>query len=385
MNAWSLVVLAALPLLADPRQAAPANMYSARELTVSPSGALVGFRAECAGVGISQPLGILNLKDGRVVAWTYPLVKDSYDLPIRWFPDERRLLFYRTAPDETERPILTPSHPFILDAETGKAEPLNIQGAYCGTDVLPTGANEVVFFGSKDQKGSQSGLYLARQGGKGWTAEPVLLQEKTEKYLGDLFWAKKEGAAFRVIALEGLISEQSLKFCSIDVEDGKPTRRFPIIALGEDICVPQVSADGRWLAVERKRDQGPSEVLLMPTSQGEGPARTFNLDLRWFRISPSGRSLLLWENDPPRLAVIDTSSSRRQALDVLNRTDFIIEAAWLSDDEIVVSVGKQGIHRMYRLSIEAGDAQVIWEIPTDATWSNQASERALRLHEDTQD
>ena len=375
MNPWSVVAMTGLALLSGVRQEGPLHVHSVNELVARPSGALVAFKAD-------DSLGVLNVKEGRTVAWTDP-PKAGYDLPIAWFSDGRHLLFLREGP-------FTPMNYFIVDAETGEVKPLDIQGVY----IVPrhfylavlTGSNGMIFVGAKDEKGSQPGVYLARNTGAGWRAEPVLIWEGSERRLISILWAKREGEGFRMIAEEkGVGSDDSwtdCAICAIDVEHGKVTRRLAITPFRPDMGMgySEVSTDGRWLAIRRMESgPAPSQVLLFDTASRAGAPQTLNLDVHWFRMSPSGKALLLWDSKPARLAVVDTASLRRRALPVPENVGFVQDAAWLSDDEVAVSLPSGGAH-IWVLNVETGQARSVWRTSREAkSQGKQASVVSLTL------
>jgi hypothetical protein len=282
--------------LFEKRAASPFAQYVA----VSPNGRLAAFTLTTVVRLYSEPVLVVDLGSGTIVARTEPsAAQKENDSPVDWFPDGGHVLCRRYSG------ITKGGNAFVLELNTGATKPVGLPGSPYIHPERTIGPHEFLYNGTTAREGGQAGLCIAREAEGLWQPAQLVLPERPE----DGSWAlpkDREGPAGRF--LSSGTEEASIRMivwdgdwlCVVTIaEDGSLAwqRICPVYEAG---CTHALSPDGEWLCLSLPcpdGEYGPDRFYLLPARPGATLPAPPQLehDVFWRSFSPSSDKLLLWK------------------------------------------------------------------------------------------
>jgi hypothetical protein len=373
-----LAVLVAGLILGAVGMAAEEAYSAAGSLTLSPASGRLAFSAKRGDGGRS----VLVLgEDGIVAARSDDaLPGDEMHVPFQWMPDGERLLIGRF-PSARAR-VEAGEPPFDLIAWSvvdGHTESLSGGRGDVSMGGTVLGPDSVLLHADADQ-GDAGGLYCYRRAEGRWQKHLVLADTAKWRWLR-CPWARDTGEDLPLVVGSTDVAdvhENALWEVLVPAE-GEPQMRM-IEGSTEVIDAMDVAPDGSMLAMLRMPQSaaaGPRLSLVpMHESLGEPSQVACGRNVRGVAFSPRGDRLLLWSPGgvgPPLLGLSAQLTVLEPAAGTLSQVPvprlpaddpdaLLIDAAWLSDEALVLSYSEYGIAR---LNVDDASVELLWKEAAD--------------------
>jgi hypothetical protein len=347
-------------------------------LTPSPDGSRIAFAAERGDRGMSV---LVIGKGGDLLGSSDEVLPGDYaPVPGPWFPDGERLLIgrFREAPRGEGDPFFDL---IVWSVADGRTESLSggKGGLKWGFDAAIVSDDAVVLHSDAEYLGG-AGLYLYQRTPEGWQPRP-LLTDTAERRWSMPLWAREDGDTLRVI-VRSMAADggDHQAFWEVEVRAAGEARTR-MVADSKRLDGWDVATDGSLLAhLPRSRGLPPLIPRLALSPLGEGADRRSRIDcgqnVQEADFSPSGERLLLWspggvgrrmDGYLAELAILDLDTQEITPIIVPRLPadgpgSWLSDAAWLSDDALVLSYP---LHGIVRLNVADGSFERLWEETAD--------------------
>lgn len=346
----------------------------AQFLTPSPDGSRIAFAADREDGGTSV---LIIDEDGEVEGCSDDILPgDLMHTPGLWFPDGERLLIgrFRDAPGgEGERFF----DAIVWAVADGRTESLSggRGGLKRSFDAAIVSDNAVVLHAEAEYLG-RAGLYLYRRTADGWQPRSLLADTAEWRWAMPL-WAREDGGTLRVI-VRSMAADggDGVAFWEVEAPPAGEPRTWIVTGDTESLDGWDVATDGSDLAVvrlTRRPIRLNRRLALYPLGEGADGRSRIDCGRNVLEVdfSPRGDRLLLWSPGGvgrridylAELAVLDLATREITPIAVPRLPadgpgSWLYDAAWLSDDALVLSYPQYGIAR---LDLETGSIERLWE------------------------
>lgn len=341
-----------------------------RHLTIDHANGYVAFTLESdSSPARPQPLWVLD-GAGQAVYTSQPSRDPvQHDVPVGWFPGGDSLLFLRYTCGLGGDWGKSTSQVLCAWPREGTVAPVEFR---IRTSAWPRVVSPTAFVSPGEPwEGGPHVLYVVSRVGRRWGAY-MLAPDSDSVTWRECVWGAEEeqGLSLLLKSWRQGSGGRAVDFWRVDA--GATGAASPELLATESrtICDSVVSDDGSLLLI-LLRDDWPQRLLrLVPVDAAPDGGDTVALSggVTCLDIAPSGRVALAWRRGwadpiydaPATLTTLDlTLVEPPRPVDV-SWCPYLMEAAWLSDTQIVLSVSQVGLQTV---DVENGGRRLLWEVP----------------------